>query len=76
MRKNPILKYNTKGMKKLSNKRVRKNEVSNGNNYRKVFESWDILDWKFNLYRPHHPDNFSKYNYGEYNEDTREYYQK
>lgn len=50
-KKNPVIKDCTRGMKKLANKRVRKHAVSNGNNYRKVFESWDIHDWKFKLWK-------------------------
>ena len=34
--------------KKRANKRVRKSEeISNGNAYKKYFNSWDICDWKF-----------------------------
>ncbi len=63
-------------MKKLANKKVRHNEVGNGTNYKRIFESYDICDWKFSLYRSYWPLNFSLYNFGEYNENTREYYQK
>jgi len=38
-----------KGAKKFANKKVRKlkeDELGNGNNYKKHFESWDIHDYK------------------------------
>lgn len=38
-----------KGAKKVANRRVRKlgsDELGNGNNYKKHFNSWDIHDYK------------------------------
>ena len=43
-----IFKDSTKGMKRFANKKVRKNlDLPNGNGYKKVFESYDISDYKF-----------------------------
>lgn len=36
-----------KWIKRLANKRVRKTEVPNGNAYKKVYQSYDICDYKF-----------------------------
>ncbi len=34
--------------KRQANRRVRKsNQIANGNDYRKIFNPWDICDWKF-----------------------------
>jgi hypothetical protein len=34
--------------KRLANKRVRKNnDISNGSSFRKLYESWDICDYRF-----------------------------
>lgn len=33
--------------KRQANKKVRKTDCSNGKFYKKVFESWDMCDWKF-----------------------------
>jgi len=53
-KKTPIIKYGGYGKqgKKWANRRVRRNySISNGNNYRKMYESWDIFDCRSNLYR-------------------------
>lgn len=53
-RKNPYLTEGQdssglrKERKRLANKRVRNNKnVTSGNNYKKISESWDICDFKF-----------------------------
>ena len=44
-----------KFMRRKANKRVRKSEdVSDGSSYKKVFDSWNISDWKFK-YNPKNP---------------------
>lgn len=43
----------TSWKKRKANKAVRKSEVSDGKNYRKVSDSWDIRDWSF--YVPEDP---------------------
>lgn len=35
--------------KRLANKRARKTELSDGKNYKKASNSWDICDFKFEL---------------------------
>jgi len=46
-RKNPIIKDSSKWAKQHANKVVRRTQdVSGGKNYKKVFESWDICDWR------------------------------
>ena len=66
MKKVPIIKsggYGTYG-KHLANKRVRRDySISNGNNYRKLFESWDIFDHKSNLYKLDKKDGIPVYYY-------------
>jgi hypothetical protein len=53
-KKNPIICYGKNpGSKRQSNKKVRKSDIGNGNNYRKVFCSYDICDASSNLYRHH-----------------------
>ena len=38
----------SKGMKKFANKKVRHTkDIPNGKAYKKVFESWDICDWRW-----------------------------
>ena len=39
--------------KHLANKKVRHSDVDDGNAYRKVFNSYDIYDMTYNLYRNH-----------------------
>ena len=51
-KKSKVVKDSTKGMKKLANRKVRSylkrgKELSDGKGYKKVFESYDISDWKF-----------------------------
>jgi hypothetical protein len=58
-RKTPIVKDNGKHKqyaKRQANKKVRKSVCSNGCNYKKVFESWDVMDWKFRLNNPSKKD--------------------
>lgn len=50
-KKTPIVKDNCKGMKRFANKAVRHADVSDGANYKKVFNSYDIHDWKSNFLR-------------------------
>jgi hypothetical protein len=52
-KKVPIIKYGGYGKhgKHWANKRVRKVDLSDGNNYRRFYESWDIFDYRSNLYR-------------------------
>lgn len=51
-KKKPVFTDNaSKKHKRLANKKVRKaKNVTNGNQYKKVSESWDIHDWKFKHY--------------------------
>lgn len=49
-RKQPIIKDNGKHKqfgKRQANKKVRHNDCSSGGGFKKLFESWDISDWKF-----------------------------
>jgi len=64
-KKVPIIKYGGYGKygKHWANKRVRKVELSDGNNYRKIYESWDIFDCKNNLYRTDKIDGIPKCHY-------------
>jgi hypothetical protein len=44
-KKHPIAKSISKGGKKFANRKVRNTEdIPNGNKYRKVSQSWDIVD--------------------------------
>jgi len=66
MKKVPIIKSGGYGKygKHLANKKVRKfNYIANGNNYRKLFESWDIFDYKSNLYKLDKKDGIPVYHY-------------
>lgn len=49
-KKNPVSKDSStysKFCKKKSNKRVRRiPDIPNGNSYKKVWDSWDICDWR------------------------------
>jgi hypothetical protein len=49
---NPIVKYcGDKALgKHLANKRTRKIDLSDGNNYKKAYEQYDIWDVRDNLY--------------------------
>ena len=39
---------NTKGLKKCANRRVRRaKNVPSGKAYKKLFQSWDICDWRW-----------------------------
>jgi hypothetical protein len=51
-KKVPIVKYGGYGKfgKQLANKKVRKIDLSDGNNYRRIYESWNIFDVVSNLY--------------------------
>jgi len=64
-KKVPIIKYGGYGKygKHLANKRVRHIELSDGNNYRRFYESWDIHDYKSNLYRADKIDGIPRYYY-------------
>lgn len=47
-KKNVFVKDNTKGMKKVANSVVRHaKDVPNGKQYRKLFQTWDIYDWRW-----------------------------
>jgi hypothetical protein len=48
-KKSPIVKDPAnKGMKRLANKKVRRtNNIPSGKAYKKVFESWDISDYRW-----------------------------
>ena len=48
-KKHPLVTTSTnKYMKKLANKRARRNdEINDGNNYKKHFCSWNICEYKF-----------------------------
>ena len=53
-KKVPIIKYGGYGKygKHWANKRVRHDySITNGNNYRKLYESYDIFDYRSNLYK-------------------------
>lgn len=51
-KKTPIIKDNTysKFGKKYANKRVRKSDLGNNGNYKKLYEQYDISDFSFGLY--------------------------
>ncbi len=51
IKKTPIVKDNCKGMKRFAAKAARHKELSNGASYKKAFNSYNIHDWKTNLYR-------------------------
>ena len=58
-KKTPIIKYGgyRKKGKHWANKRVRRNySISNGNNYRKLYEKYDIHDNINNLYKGNRVD--------------------
>jgi len=81
-KKIPIIKYGGYGKygKHWANKRVRKVcSISNGNNYRKIYDSWDIYDCKSNLYRIEKVDGIPIYLYSKdkmtFN-DIMEYWRK
>lgn len=46
-KKSPVVKTNTKGMKKIANRSFRRSykEVANGKAYKKFFPSYDICDY-------------------------------
>jgi hypothetical protein len=44
---NAVIKDHTKGEKKRASKKARKLDLSNGGNYKKAYESYDISDYKF-----------------------------
>ena len=48
-KKSPVFKDCGHEEKKFANRKVRryKNELSNGNAYRKLYPQWDICDWLF-----------------------------
>lgn len=49
-RKAPIVADSNKYAKKLANKKVRKCKfVLQNGEYKKLFESWDISDWSFEI---------------------------
>lgn len=52
-KKVPIIKYGGYGKlgKHFANKRVRKNDIGDFSNYKKLYERWNIFDIKDNLYR-------------------------
>jgi hypothetical protein len=54
-KKVPIIKYGGYGKlgKHFANKRVRKNDIGDNGNYKKLYERYDIYDIKDNLYRRH-----------------------
>jgi hypothetical protein len=60
-KKHPIVKDCISGGKKEANRKVRRTlNVPNGKAYRKVYDSWNISDWRF--YRnpkPHYRTNFN-----------------
>jgi hypothetical protein len=50
----PIIKVargSTKISKRLAAKAARHCDLSNGCNYKRVFDSWDICDYRSNLYK-------------------------
>lgn len=49
-KKVPIIKDRNPYCKKCANKKVRKEEIDDGSNYKKVYESYNICDYKFSLY--------------------------
>lgn len=52
-KKVPIMKYGGYGKlgKHWANKRVRKSDISDNGNYKKLYERYDIFDVKDNLFR-------------------------
>lgn len=46
--KKPFVKCGFFGSKRLANKKVRRYKygISNGNSFKKIYESWDIVDYK------------------------------
>jgi hypothetical protein len=47
-KKHPIRKDHCKGEKREANRKVRRTlDVSDGKAYRKIYESWDISDWRY-----------------------------
>lgn len=58
-RKNPIVKDSGKHKqygKRQANKKVRRSVCSDGCNYKKVFESCDVWDYKFRINNPSKKD--------------------
>jgi hypothetical protein len=53
-KKTPMIKLDNSSFgKKQANKRVRKFDIANGSSYKKLYESYDICDYKCNFYRTH-----------------------
>jgi hypothetical protein len=53
---NPISKNNDKFFKNYSNKKVRKEDFSDGSSYKKAINQYDISDYKSNLYKVYKKD--------------------
>ena len=76
----PIIKDDTckKFGKKYANKKVRKEDVIDGNSYRKLYEQYNICDYSFGLYGCRKEDGIPVYYRGRkmsYNE-IMEYWRK
>ena len=54
-KKTPIIKYGGYGKlgKHFANKKVRTIDIGDYSNYKKVYESWNIFDIKYNFYKTH-----------------------
>lgn len=49
-KKNPFVKEkNKRYWKRQANRRVRKTNCANGGFYKKLYNSWNITDWRFRL---------------------------
>lgn len=59
----PVLKYGGMGKdgKRFANKKVRKTDIGNGRNYRKLYSSYNIYDVVSNLYDCHYNDGIPCY---------------
>jgi hypothetical protein len=61
----PIIKDATckKYGKRFANKKVRHSNIDSGSSYKKVYESYNICDYSYNLYGMHKKDGIPVYHY-------------
>lgn len=63
-KKVPLCKDNSRGMKKIANRTVRRQGfLGKGSYYKKVFESWNIHDYKFTSTFEEFVNNTRQYNH-------------
>jgi len=81
IKRNPVIKSsNKKGFwKRQANKKVRREDIDSGGQYKKVYNSYDINDYKFHLQALQKRDGIPTYHYLKRRltlDEIREFYKK